>query len=240
MARVRGIVTGLSTCHFRQLWQCFMTFHITRCRLLKYSSRCSVSVPTASRARPPSVAGSGLRAHSPDEGNCIIRDLTRRRHAAGQLPMLQNPHSRGHGRRTSVTTPGALSVGAKKLAQRSPSSSTSAKKLALHESHSPTPGIKLALLAQIGPIWQVLPVHGELCTAVTANKPCRANFVPTTSWMRGQHTQQHTRPHRHADLQRKRRVTAVTTPGKVARNSIPSTLNRSQNTLKFQRRGFMV
>ena len=32
-------------------------------------------------------------------GNCIIRDLTRRRHAASQLPMLQNPHTRRHGRR---------------------------------------------------------------------------------------------------------------------------------------------
>ena len=32
-------------------------------------------------------------------GNCIIRDLTRRRHAASQLLMLQNPHTRRHGRR---------------------------------------------------------------------------------------------------------------------------------------------
>ena len=61
---------------------------------------------------------------------------------------------------------------------------------ALHESHGPTPGtklalhapshrmcgIKLALLAQKGPIWRVLRAHGELCTAVTANKPCRENF----------------------------------------------------------------
>ena len=83
-------------------------------------------------------------------------------------------------------------------------------------------------------------VHGELCTAVTANKPSMANFVPNTSWMRGQHTQQHTRPHRHEDLQREQRVTAVTTPGKVARNSIAPTLNRSPETLKFQRREFMV
>ena len=63
---------------------------------------------------------------------------------------------------------------------------------ALHESHGPTPGTKLAqhtpshrtcgtklaLLTQKGTIWRVLPEHGELCTAVTANKPCRANFVP--------------------------------------------------------------
>ena len=65
-------------------------------------------------------------------------------------------------------------------------------KLALHESHGPTSGTKLALLTpshrtygtklalltQKGTIWRVLPEHGELCTAVTANKPCRANFVP--------------------------------------------------------------
>ena len=82
--------------------------------------------------------------------------------------------------------------------------------------------------------------QGELSTVFATNKPSRANFVPNTSWMRGQHTQQHTRPHRHEGLQREQRVTAVTTPGKVARNSIPSTLNRSPETLKFQRRGFTV
>ena len=83
-------------------------------------------------------------------------------------------------------------------------------------------------------------VQGELSTVFTANKPCRANFVPNTSWMRGQHTQQHTRPHRHEGLQREQRVTAVTTPGKVARNSIAPTLNRSPETLKFQRHEFKV
>ena len=83
-------------------------------------------------------------------------------------------------------------------------------------------------------------VQGELSTAVAANKPSMANFLPNTSWMRGQHTQQHTKPHRHKGLQRNQRVTAVTTPGKVARNSIPSTLNRSPEALKFRRRGFTV
>ena len=125
---------------------------------------------------------------------------------------------------------------------------------ALHESHGPTPGIKLAqhtpshrmcgiklaLLARNGSFWRVLRVHGELSTVFATNKPSRANFVPNTSWMRGQHTQQHTRPHRHEGLQRKRRVTALTTPGKVARNSIAPTLNRSPETLKFQRREFMI
>ena len=50
------------------------------------------------------------------------------------------------------------------------------RKLALQESHSPTCGTKLALLAQNGPIWRVLPAHGELSTAVATNKPRRANF----------------------------------------------------------------
>ena len=42
---------------------------------------------------PPRVAASP----SPDGGNCIIRDLTRRRHAASHLLLLQTPHSRRHG-----------------------------------------------------------------------------------------------------------------------------------------------
>ena len=127
-------------------------------------------------------------------------------------------------------------------------------KLALHESHGPTPGIKLAqhtpshrmcgiklaLLARNGSFWRVLRVHGELSTVFATNKPSRANFVPNTSWMQGQQQQQHTRPHRHEGLQRKQRVTAATTPGKVAPNSIPSTLNRSPETLKFQRHEFMI
>lgn len=46
-------------------------------------------------------------------------------------------------------------------------------------------GIKLALLAQKGPIWQVLPEQGELCTAVTANKPCRANFFARSAQKHG-------------------------------------------------------
>ena len=127
-----------------------------------------------------------------------------------------------------------------KLAQHTPSHRRCGIKLAQHTPSHRMCGIKLALLAQKGPIWQVLPEQGELSTAVATNKPSRANFVPTTSWMRGQQPQQHTRPHRHEGLQTNQRVTAVTTPGKVARNSIPSTLNRSPETLKFQRREFMI
>ena len=51
-------------------------------------------------------------------------------------------------------------------------------------------GTKLALLAQNGPIWRVLTAHGELSTAVTTNKPRRANFFTLT----------HTRPSRRIPL----------------------------------------
>ena len=158
-----------------------------------------------------------------------------------------------HSETTSPTriTPDQFGI---KLAQHESHKPTPGTKLAQHKSHGPAPGIKpalhtpshrmrgtkLALLARNGSFWRVLRMHGELSTVFATNKPSRANFVPNTSWMRGQHTQQHTRPHRHEGLQRKRRVTAVTTPGKVARNSIAPTLNRSPETLKFQRRGFTV
>ena len=56
-------------------------------------------------------------------------------------------------------------------------------KLALHTPSHRMCGTKLALLAQNGPIWRVLPAHGELSTAVATNKPRMANFftlTPTT------------------------------------------------------------
>ena len=62
---------------------------------------------------PPRVAASP----SPDGGNCIIRDLTRRRHAASHLLMLQNPHSHRHGRRRAASKTGAGS-GAKNFVYR--------------------------------------------------------------------------------------------------------------------------
>ena len=79
---------------------------------------------------------------------------------------------------------------AKKLAQHTPSSGIPGTKLALHTPshrmcgtklalHTPVnsiSGTKLALLTRNGPMWRVLPAHGELSTAVTTNKPRRANF----------------------------------------------------------------
>ena len=97
---------------------------------------------------------------------------------------------------------------AKKFAQHTPISSISGTKLAQHTPTNTTPdtklaqqplshrmcgtklaqqllshrmcGTKLALLAQNGPILRVLPAHGELSTAVTTNKPRRANFFTLT------------------------------------------------------------
>ena len=113
-----------------------------------------------------------------DGGNCIIRDLTRRRHAASQLLMLQNPHTRRHGGRASPTRPGAMSAGATKLAQHAPHAAHSGTKLAPREPGGATCGTKLAQHAQNGLILHVLLLLGEFCPAFVANKPSRENFLP--------------------------------------------------------------
>ena len=63
-----------------------------------------------------------------------------------------------------------------KLALHTPSHRMRGTKLALHTPSHRMRGTKLALLAQNGPMWRVLTAHGELSTAVTTNKPRRANF----------------------------------------------------------------
>ena len=68
----------------------------------------------------------------------------------------------------------------RKLSRHTPVSSISGTKLALHTPSHRMRGTKLALLAQNGPIWRVLTAHGELSTAVTTNKPRRANFFTLT------------------------------------------------------------
>ena len=67
-----------------------------------------------------------------------------------------------------------------KLAQQLLSHRMCGTKLALHTPSHRMCGTKLALLAQNGPILRVLPAHGELSTAVTTNKPRRANFFTLT------------------------------------------------------------
>ena len=67
-----------------------------------------------------------------------------------------------------------------KLALHTPSHRMCGTKLALRTPSHCMRGTKLALLAQNGPIWRVLTAHGELSTAVTTNKPRRANFFTLT------------------------------------------------------------
>ena len=63
-----------------------------------------------------------------------------------------------------------------KLAQQPLSHRMCGTKLALHTPSHRMRGTKLALLTRNGPMWRVLTAHGELSTAVTTNKPRRANF----------------------------------------------------------------
>ena len=71
--------------------------------------------------------GSRTCPASPHGGNCIIRTPTRRRHAANQLLMLQNPHRSQPEVHRAAPKTGTVPVGAKKLAQHGPSSGSSAK-----------------------------------------------------------------------------------------------------------------
>ena len=106
--------------------------------------------------------GSRTCPASPHGGNCIIRTPTRRRHAANQLLMLQNPHRSQPEVHHTASKNGAGPIGAKKLAQHGPSSCISAKKLAQQ--------------AKKRRFWGVLSVQGELFRARTHTRPSRANF----------------------------------------------------------------
>ena len=106
--------------------------------------------------------GSRTCPASPHGGNCIIRTPTRRRHAANQLLMLQNPHrSQPHAPR-HLQDLAAEPIDAKKLSQHSPSSGSSAKKFAQQ--------------AKKRRFWGVLSVQGEYFRACTMTLPRRANF----------------------------------------------------------------
>ena len=75
----------------------------------------------------PSTRGSAVTKRG---GNCIIRAATRRRYAASQLLMLQNPHHSQPEVRRARSKTDAGPIGAKKLAQHRPSTGISMKKLA--------------------------------------------------------------------------------------------------------------
>jgi len=78
------------------------------------------------------LAALGAAGPSPNGGNGVIRGTTRRRHAANQLLMLQNPHRSQPRAPRRLQDLGAGPIGAKNLAQHSPFSSISAKKFAQH------------------------------------------------------------------------------------------------------------
>ena len=88
---------------------------------------------------------------------------------------LHTPSHRMCGTKLALHTPSHRMCGTK-LALHTPSHRMRGTKLALHTPSHRMRGTKLALLAQNGPMWRVLTAHGELSTAVTTNKPRRANF----------------------------------------------------------------
>ena len=110
---------------------------------------------------PPGRAPGGFVM--PVRGGIALHEgPTRRRHAVRRLRVVQTPHHCGHEGRTPPTRPGAMSVGAKKLAQHDPSSGSSAKKLAQRD--------------QKGRNWAVLSPQGELFRAFALIQRRRANF----------------------------------------------------------------
>ena len=91
------------------------------------------------------LAALGAAGPSPNGGNGVIRGTTRRRHAANQLLMLQNPHRSQPRAPRRLQDLGAGPIGAKELAQHSPFSIISAKKLA---QHSPSTGTSAKKFSQ--------------------------------------------------------------------------------------------
>ena len=115
--------------------------------------------------------GGGPAEPSPNGGNGVIRGTTRRRHAANQLLMLQNPHRSQPRAPRRLQDLGAGPIGAKKLSQHSPSSGSSAKKFAQQ--------------AQKHQFWGVFSAQGEYFRACTMTLPRRANFFAHTTRQRG-------------------------------------------------------
>ena len=91
------------------------------------------------------LAALGAAGPPPNGGNGVIRGTTRRRHAANQLLMLQNPHRSQPRAPRRLQDLGAGPIGAKKFAPHRPSSGISAKKLAQHR---PSSGISAKKFSQ--------------------------------------------------------------------------------------------
>ena len=95
--------------------------------------------------------GGGPAEPSPNGGNGVTRGTTRRRHAANQLLMLQNPHRSQPRAPRRLQNLGSGPIGAKKLAQHSSFRDCSAKNFAQHV-------IKRRL-------WAIFRAQGELFRA---------------------------------------------------------------------------
>ena len=126
-------------------------------------------------AAPPQAATS-----SPAIGGMTpSKPPIRRRHAAKELRMAQNPHRHRSGGCRIAYKNGTVSVGATKLAQQQPRRAASVQNSPCSPPHRMS-GTKLSLLTRNGPIWRNLRMQGEFCTAFTTKNPSRENFVPNT------------------------------------------------------------
>jgi len=133
------------------------------------------------------LAALGSAGSSPNGGNHVIRGTTRRRHAANQLLMLQNPHRQPASCATSPTRPGRRADWREKIAQHGPFSSISAKKLAQHGPSSGISAKKFAQQAQKRRFWGVLSVQGELFRARAHHQATQGELFRAhgaTTWRR--------------------------------------------------------
>ena len=136
---------------------------------LKYlEGNCMRNLSPGDERRPQ-----GLRAH--------IHTLTMRAFSDSSAKKFAHcgPSRSSSAKKLTQHTPTNTTPGIK-LSQHTPSHRMRGTKLALRTPSHCMRGTKLALLAQNGPIWRVLTAHGELSTAVTTNKPRRANFFTLT------------------------------------------------------------
>ena len=180
---------------------------------------------------PSALQGREGQAGAPVGGGNPATAHTIRCHGETNLAQHE-PHGPTSGTKLSQHTPFHRMCGTK-LSQHTPSHRLCGTKLSLHARPRRISGIKLSLLTRNGSIWRFFCMQGEFCTVLTTKKPSRENFVPNARQRRGSPTQQHTRPHRrggHRRIRRARagfeagpgrstpRVTAITTPEKVAHN----------------------
>ena len=129
----------------------------------------------AERARTPGAAGAngGGRAEpSPNGGNGVIRATTRRRHAANQLLMLQNPHrSRCDERQSNLVGSATAPAGMAAVPVGGGSSTPGHTDGATAGQNSPCTLLHTACAVQNSPCSPKMAQCGAFC-------PRRANFLP--------------------------------------------------------------